>query len=71
MSKETRFAARTAIELLLTVAGWGLVIAAVVFVLLGQFLLAVGLFVGGMIAFFISAKSFTSKPTSHYLDGDR
>ncbi len=71
MSEHARFAARTIFELLLTLAGWGLVIAAVVFLFMSQFVLAVGLFVGGMIAFFIAAKSFKSKPSSHYFGSDR
>lgn len=66
MSVESRMATRAVFELVLTVAGWGLGIAAVVMFFVGQPGAGVALIVAAVVAFGISAASSRRKTTGGY-----
>ncbi|WP_395243502.1 hypothetical protein ACGGZK_15415 [Agromyces sp. MMS24-K17] len=67
MSVMARMAVRTAVELLLILAGWGLLIAAIAIAIAGQLVAAVILLVGSVVAFWLHARSLRSKPSAAYL----
>ncbi|MCT1394670.1 hypothetical protein M4D51_02910 [Microbacterium sp. p3-SID338] len=66
MSVEGRMASRAVFELLLTLAGWGLAITAVVMFVRGEVGAGVGFAVGAVAAFGVSAASSKRKTSAHY-----
>lgn len=68
MSAQGRFAARFIWEILLVLAGWGLVIVAIVMFITGQVGLGVVMLVGAGIAFAVHASSMRRKPSSGYIE---
>lgn len=61
MSAQNRLVARVLFEMLCIVAGWGLLIAAVAAFIGGNGGLALLVFAGGMLAFFVHSRSFRNK----------
>jgi hypothetical protein len=68
MSTQGRFAARIIWEILLVLAGWGLIIVAIVMFITGQVGLGVVMLVGAGIAFAVHASSMRRKPSSGYIE---
>lgn len=68
MSAQGRFAAKIIWEILLVLAGWGLVIVAFVMFITGQVGLGVVMLVGAGIAFAVHASSMRRKPSSGYIE---
>lgn len=66
MSVESRMITRASMESLLTLAGWGMGIAGVVMLFLGNPGAGVVLIVGAVVAFGVSAASSKRKTTGHY-----
>lgn len=71
MGAQGRFVARTIWEIILILAGWGLVIAAIVVFITGQVWLGVVMLVGAGIAFGLHASSVRRKPSSGYIEQHR
>lgn len=71
MSAQGRFAARVIWEIILILAGWGLVIAAIIMFITGQVGLGVAMLVGAGIAFAVHASSLRRKASSGYIEQHR